>query len=396
MGFFRPNHPLSSQSGFNPRICYGDILFSFVWNCDAPVIRPILGVEDNHRKLVSENSLDDKAEVIVNKQHNFIRTHFHRSTQCDFCGKKIWLKDAVQCLECSMVCHKKCVIKCQTSTVCGAGEGPSAATSVINLTEDLNQTTQPEFKVTAHNYDYETPDHEDVLERSKLDSHRQSFSDLLSAGMKRVNSANNLNNLNIPHMGGSSSQSKSLPPTPQQTPRKLSLANPINVNPFIMATQKLEQISNKEKEVTIDDIKSITDPLRCWGTVDDLMALAKSSSDTLYAELEGSQRNDKINFVVSCVINSLFILVININMFKFQLTKLKVALDSETSFQLKNKERTSPKQTVKLDPNNSTSQYDNAQKTFVNGQSEERIQILSIVMLYFCSALQQASHGSVK
>ena len=75
------------------------------------------------------------------------------------------------------------------------------------------------------------------------------------------------------------------------------------------------------------------------------------------------------------------------------MTKLKVALDSETNFQLKNNDRSSPK-TVKLDPNN-TAQFENAQKTFVNGQSEERIQILSIVMLHLCSALQ-ASHGSVK
>lgn len=269
-----------------------------MWNCDTSIIKAILGVEDHRRKLISENSFDDKAEVAVNKQHNFIRTHFHRSTQCDFCGKKIWLKDAVQCLECSMVCHKKCVQKCQTSTVCGAGEGPSAAPSIINLAEDPCQGNQPEFRVTAHD-DEEAPDHDEVVERSKLDSHRQSFSDLLSAGMKRVNSANNLNNLNIPHMGGSSSQSKSLPPTPQQTPRKLSLANPISVNPFVLATQKLEQISSKEKEMSMDDIKSITDPLRCWGTVDDLMALAKSSSDALYSELEGAQRNDKINLVVS-------------------------------------------------------------------------------------------------
>lgn len=148
------------------------------------------------------------------RQHDFIRTHFHRSTQCDFCGKKIWLKDAVQCRECAMCCHKKCITKCQNSTVCGPTDIPSA-----------QQMHQVDIKLTeapVMNNDDLDMDADDC-NKSRLDAHRQSFSDLLAQGLKRVNSANNLaNNLNIPGMGSSVNQnSRSLPPSPQHTPRYL-------------------------------------------------------------------------------------------------------------------------------------------------------------------------------
>lgn len=79
---------------------------------------------------------DKNDPATASKQHDFIRTHFQRSTQCDFCGKKIWLKDAVQCQNCSMCCHKKCINKCQNSTICG----PVEAISTLQ--------PQVEFKVT--------------------------------------------------------------------------------------------------------------------------------------------------------------------------------------------------------------------------------------------------------
>lgn len=84
----------------------------------------------------STDKLDEDKSDTASKQHDFIRTHFQRSTQCDFCGKKIWLKDAVQCQNCSMCCHKKCINKCQNSTICG----PVEATGSLQ--------PQVEFKVT--------------------------------------------------------------------------------------------------------------------------------------------------------------------------------------------------------------------------------------------------------
>ena len=66
-----------------------------------------------------------------------------------------------------------------------------------------------------------------------------------------------------------------------------------------------------------------------------------------------------------------------------KLAKLRIALDSETSFQQKNKSK-------KLTKQDSGAKLEVATKTFVNGQSEERIQVLSCIMLHLCSGLQSA------
>lgn len=151
----------------------------------------------------------EKLDVNPPRQHDFQRKHFQRSTMCDFCGKKIWLKDAVQCRECGMCCHKKCITKCQDSTICGP----------VDATIALQQSgLSVEFKVTTADADAEVDDFEEIDEaRPKLDQHRQSFSGFISQGIKRVNSANNLA---IPSIVSSLNQcSRSLPPSPQHTPR---------------------------------------------------------------------------------------------------------------------------------------------------------------------------------
>ena len=101
----------------------------------------------NDRNVADKSEDDEKVDP---KNHKFIRTHFHRATQCDFCGKKIWLKDAVQCRECSMCCHKKCVNKCQHSTVCGPVDCSSAATlaTTSSVAGQKGTAGQPEFTVT--------------------------------------------------------------------------------------------------------------------------------------------------------------------------------------------------------------------------------------------------------
>lgn len=279
-------HALSTQSGFSSSICYGDISLDFVMNhYDSGKERGEATAPSSKTASTTILEKTETAETEVSKRHDFVRTHFNRSTHCDFCGKKIWLKDAVQCSLCMMCCHKKCMVKSQTSTVCSGTH------------DDLNGS-QPEFKVTTaedDDEDYELAD--EAVDSYKLSGHRQSFSDLLAQGIKRVNSANNLN---IPSIVSSRTQnSKSLPPTPQHTPsRKQSLITQ-NVNPFISVVQKLEHIPEDKKEMNSEEIKNLVEPLENWGTLDDLMELAKSSSDFLYAESDVDERLDKINALVS-------------------------------------------------------------------------------------------------
>lgn len=307
--FCRSNHPLSMQSGFDQNYCYGDVLLSFVWS-GSSISSPVSmkSSTENMKKMklisISKGSTDkgdeDKTDSSADSKppsggqsmqpHDFIRTHFHRTTQCDYCGKKIWLKDAVQCRDCAMCCHKKCINKCQSSTVCTVSDVVQPASA-----------SGPEFRVTeAESPTIEVDDFVDIVEeqqqaKSRLESHRQSFSDLLAQGLKRVNSANNLS---IPMVSALNQSSKSLPPTPQHTPRKQSLAN-VNANPFAIVAQKLEGLPEDIKELQMDQIVDLTAPLIEYGSSDTLMALAKSTSKSIYADLEPDERTERINKLVS-------------------------------------------------------------------------------------------------
>ncbi|XP_062554858.1 PDZ domain-containing protein 8 [Armigeres subalbatus] len=375
------NHPLSMQSGFDQNYCYGDILLSFVWSgSSVSSATSIKNSTENIKKLklisISKGSADkadeDKTDGSTDPKtpstasavqtHDFIRTHFHRTTQCDYCGKKIWLKDAVQCRDCAMCCHKKCINKCQSSTVCSANEVATQSASVPG----------PEFRVTeAESPTIEVDDFVDIVEeqqqaKSRLESHRQSFSDLLAQGLKRVNSANNLA---IPMVSSLNQSSKSLPPTPQHTPRKQSLAN-VNANPFAIVAQKLENLPENIGEFQMDQIVDLTEPLIEYGSSDTLMALAKSTSKSIYADLEPDQRTEKINKLLS---------------------KLHIALDCET---LNQSALSATKEGVTKDEGkskpSSTQQVDATRSAFLTGQSEERVQALSVIMLHLCSGLQHA------
>lgn len=285
------SHSLSSQSGFSSSICYGDICAVFAWNQDIGRDYNKLEPQKTASKLVAQGSQEKlDSELDNSKKHDFVRTHFNRSTHCDFCGKKIWLKDAVQCKDCAMSCHKKCMLKSQTSTLCsGTGDGKE---------NDDPTNSQPEFKVTTAEGDDDDYEVADEAVDYKMSGHRQSFSDLLAQGIKRVNSANNLN---IPTIVSSLTQnSKSLPPTPQHTPRKQSLITQ-HVNPFIVVVQRLELVSEDKKQMSCDEIKHLVEPLENWGTLDDLMELAKSSSEFLHADSDVDERLDKINLLVSCM-----------------------------------------------------------------------------------------------
>ncbi|XP_055912899.1 PDZ domain-containing protein 8 isoform X2 [Eupeodes corollae] len=405
-------HELSSMSGFNPNLCFGDILMAFSW--DGNPIQGEIMKKPLKAKSSSEKSEEiEKSEATAattsaaaatsSKTHNFVRTHFHRATQCDFCGKKIWLKDAVQCRDCSMTCHKKCITKCQNSTVCG----PVDCSGVLNNITTPTTTTivhqqQPEFTVTeapssSGQISIDEPFDEDQrLSTASPDSkitttatepvHRQSLTGLIAQGLKRVNSANNLV---IPGISSSLNQnSKSLPPSPQHSPRKQSLVCQ-GVSPFIIVTQILESIPNDLDKLSIDQINSITEPIINIGRDEDVMTLAKDASKELFGDLSSEERMAKINEL---------------------LTKLRLALDSETSNHSKLLEinpnessiiksashdthtRTQSNEKVhetdaSISPNSKEAQ---ARKAFDLGRSEERVQALSVIMLYLCTGLQHA------
>ncbi|XP_016985251.1 PDZ domain-containing protein 8 [Drosophila rhopaloa] len=405
-------HALSNQSGFNPNLCFGDILFGFSWmgnpnltvgdvsaksnSKSQPQARNLLpgdrvAQEDQSHESVflkltsslaesSSSGESPSATAAASKAHNFVRTHFHRATQCDFCGKKIWLKDAMQCQECSMCCHKKCIVKCQMATVCGpvdcSGSMPASSTPAM--------ASRPEFTITQA----DTPE---ILEANPgpapleaaatssadqaqaqiqtptaagLDVHRSSLTGMLAQGIKRQAS-----NLDIPgivsSLTGSGQQinSKSLPPSPQHTPsRKSSIveeaAPVLPQNPFECVTQHLEALPLDCTVLSFEQVIVITEPIIRHTRNEDLMNLAKSTSKHLYVGFPPDERVAKINEL---------------------LTKLKVALDAETEGY-----------TMMNDAEKATESSAWKSASGTENRSDERVQALSIIMLYLCTGLQHA------
>ncbi|XP_019886364.1 PDZ domain-containing protein 8 isoform X2 [Ooceraea biroi] len=142
---------LQGYSGFDPTLCYGDILLSYVWESCQPSdhMTSDAGKKENAETAKIQHIPNE--EVADRKMHDFIRTHFHRATHCDFCTKKIWLKDAVQCRDCGMVCHKKCEARCQASGTCGAES--LAATLALEADEiepnSIGDISNPEISLTG-------------------------------------------------------------------------------------------------------------------------------------------------------------------------------------------------------------------------------------------------------
>ncbi|XP_073831367.1 PDZ domain-containing protein 8-like isoform X1 [Musca autumnalis] len=419
------NHHLSSQSGFNPNLCFGDILLAFTWdgnpnlsNTETPSkqqtktkSKSISSVDKTDDSGYSDNISIKSTDTIPSqpRAHNFVRTHFQRATQCDFCGKKIWLKDAMQCRECFMCCHKKCINKCQNATVCG----PVDCSTALQTQTPLVQT--PEFMVTEADIDVAVEPDCDTASNagadnagkvnvvnnsgssiattpSNLEVHRSSLTGLFAQGIKRVNSANNLaipgivstiagvsaSSASTAASGSASGSStvtpssiaKSLPPSPQHTPcRKASLA-PSAPNTFDLVTQRLEALPVDVASFTPEQVVSITEHIIQLSVDEDVMSLAKNASKQLYGNLSGNERVEKINLL---------------------LTKLRMALDSETA--IHSTLAASIKTTANDTTTNNTPSADNAiqsSKSNILGKSEERIQALSVIMLYLCTGLQHA------
>ncbi|CAH1154690.1 unnamed protein product [Phaedon cochleariae] len=311
-------HPLLLHSGFEHVFCYGDVLLAFAWTHDEEIElkRKTSAVELGHVTIVSANT----------SQHDFVRTQFHRTTHCDFCTKKIWLKDAVQCKQCGMCCHKKCISKCQMSTGCNPGMKNEVSASEVTL--------QPEITMTEIG--------EDVTESSSLGN-----------GLKRVNS---VNNLAIPGSQFMASTSRSLPPSPQRTPsRKHSL---ISINPFALCPDVLEEVQKNPGEA-LDNVNRLLEQVMQCPPDELLMDAAKETGQQMYAHMTHEERVEKMNVMMG---------------------ELKKSLDSITLEHMELSKRLGAEE----------SEVQKAKLAFLMGQADAKVHGLSVLMLHYCSSLQHA------
>lgn len=80
--------------------------------------------------------------------------------------------------------------------------------------------------------------------------------------------------------------------------RKQSLVN-ASTNPFVIVIQKLDQLPNNINDITREQIVSLTEPLIGWGSPDEMMAMAKTTSRTLFVDVEPNERVEMINKLVN-------------------------------------------------------------------------------------------------
>lgn len=202
--------------------------------------------------------------------------------------------------------------------------------------------------------------------------------------------------------------------------RKQSLVNQ-STNPFVIVIQKLDQLPNNINDITREQIVSLTESLIGWGSPDEMMALAKTTSRTLFVDVEPNERvqiiNKLVNQTLVLLVEQLLHITIHFLVYR-QLSKLRLALDSETTAHA----NLVASETIKLlsdttpekNPNSSNliaeksqrsssadstpkkskeTEHDlagKAAKAFLVGQSEERVQALSVIMLHLCTGLQYA------
>ncbi|XP_076755000.1 PDZ domain containing 8 isoform X1 [Xylocopa sonorina] len=276
-------HPkLQDYSGFDPTLCYGDILLSYAWESNYPNRHT---ASDSGKKESTETvkTQPPSSEDIAKKKiHDFIRTHFHRATHCDFCTKKIWLKDAVQCRDCGMVCHKKCEVRCQASGTCGAESITAMALEADEIEPTLIGESGPEISLTSC---------EDNVQGATMMAMKASIANTL-LGLKKAGSTSCL----APPASGTGLASRSLPPSPCAS-RKNSLVGGLGISPDLLEGAE----------------PSVAAPLVAGDLDDGLMSRAKDTGKFLYKCLEPKERVEKINAMIA---------------------KLKTALDAETTSRL--------------------------------------------------------------
>lgn len=93
--FFSRNHKLSGQNGFIPLLCYGDILLTLqyvpaVEAASSPVLTAAKSLSTETVSSTDSSTLSSRP-ASGERKHDFIRTHFQTSTQCTFCGKKVFI-----------------------------------------------------------------------------------------------------------------------------------------------------------------------------------------------------------------------------------------------------------------------------------------------------------------
>ncbi|XP_045131499.1 PDZ domain-containing protein 8-like isoform X9 [Portunus trituberculatus] len=361
--------PLISHKGFNPNLCYGDVMISLTYQpqdrCDVfgRVVLEKNGLSEDESMTDGTLSEDDDVptiqEVAEDRNHDFKRTHFHSATHCNFCRKKIWLKDAYQCSECGIICHKKCMVRCEQETVCDPSGLRYKDTPKGDGRESRESKETPEIITTItiapdaeNGSPGNTPPPSPQTQRRTLGSLFAQVASASKGSLKRAGSAHNLAPPN-PSSGGT--HSRSLPPSPPHSPhhsRKGSLTEASN--PFLF-----------DQDVG-DNIQEALDRLLLFPHDERLVTLARESAKNLHSYVPVEERREKINST---------------------LAQLQTAVDSEGEVRvdLARQEK---------EANETGNNISRAAIALQISQCDARTQALALLTLHYCTALQHCNTDS--
>ncbi|KAK8407599.1 hypothetical protein O3P69_002273 [Scylla paramamosain] len=361
--------PLISHKGFNPNLCYGDVMISLTYQpqdrCDVfgRVILEKNALSEDESLTDGTLSEDDDVptiqEAAEDRNHDFKRTHFHSATQCNFCRKKIWLKDAYQCSECGIICHKKCMVRCEQETVCDPSGLRYKDSPKSDNRESRESKETPEIITTIavgpgaeNGSPGNTPPPSPQTQRRTLGSLFAQVASASKGSLKRAGSAHNLAPPN-PSPGGT--HSRSLPPSPPHSPhhsRKGSLTEASN--PFLF-----------DQDVG-DNIQEALDRLLLFPHDERLVTLARESAKNLHCYVPVEERREKINST---------------------LAQLQTAVDSEGEVRvdLARQEK---------EANETGNNISRASIALQISQCDARTQALALLTLHYCTALQHCNTDS--
>ncbi|XP_068221244.1 PDZ domain-containing protein 8-like isoform X3 [Palaemon carinicauda] len=365
--------PLTPHKGFDMNLCYGDVMLSLTYQpqdrCDVSMRvnqdkvsnRPISEDESLTDGTVSEeDEMYGMQDIVEDRIHDFKRTHFNSAVQCNFCRKKIWLKDAYQCGECGIVCHKKCMVRCGDETICDISGLRYRDASKNDSQEPVETKETPEIITTVasgsggdNGSPGNTPPVSPHSQRRTLSSLFAQVASASKGSLKRAGSANNLAPPNSSHDG---THSRSLPPSPPHSPqqsRKASISE--GTNPFVVDFGEG------------DSIESVLDRLLLYPHDENLVTLARESAKDLYSALSGEERREKIDST---------------------LMLLQEVVDREGEFRvdLARQER---------DASDAGDALTRSSVALQISQCDARTQALALLTLHYCTALQYCSEEAL-
>ncbi|XP_071530417.1 uncharacterized protein Pdzd8 [Panulirus ornatus] len=332
-------------------------------NQSFPVSQPVYEKPPSNQSSKAGTPTSPEISVLNNPERRGIRRHIGKSRThlkilqtpfVDGSSVSIWLKDAYQCGECGIICHKKCMVRCEQETVCDAGGlryRDSPKTEIRDGRD--NKETPPEIITTVvansggdNGSPGNTPPVSPQTQRRTLGSLFAQVASASKGSLKRAGSAHNLAPPN-PSPGGT--LSRSLPPSPPHSPqhsRKASLSE--SSNPFVVDWDKG------------DNIQSVLDRLMGFPHDERLVTLARDSAKDLHSLLPEPERTEKINET---------------------LAKLQTAIDNEGEVRvdLARQEREACEGGDDLI---------RASIALQISQCDARTQALALLTLHYCTALQ--------